>query len=95
MTDRAAAAEAAEDAAEIAKIVPFLCDQLEHKRELLEILAEERSNPAGVVNLRDLHETGVAIQFTDVRIKEARTDFRKRARKPFSEKLCTNSASVQ
>lgn len=91
MKDRAAAAKAAEISAAVAELVPAICYQIGHKRELLEILAEERSNPSGVVNLRDMHETGVAIQFTDARIREGKADFSKRVHKPFSEAFCKDT----
>lgn len=65
-----------------------LCEALESKRAHQEDLAHERANPAGVVNLRFLHETGQALQDDEARIKRARADYTTMTRKPFNEARC-------
>jgi hypothetical protein len=65
-----------------------LCEALRDKRGHQEDLAKERANPAGVVNLTYLHDLGQAIQDADERIAQARRDYAKATKKPFSEARC-------
>lgn len=75
----------ADDACMVTRAV---CGELAHKKELQALLAEEKANPAGVIDLRRAYELGNDIQITDKRIAEAKATYAKVVKKPFADKAC-------
>jgi len=51
-----------------------VCPSLEQEAGLVQLIAEERANPAGVVSLSKLHELGESLAFTRAEIKQARAE---------------------
>jgi hypothetical protein len=51
-----------------------LCPLLEQEDSIKEAIAAERANPAGIVDLRVLHELGESLAFTRTQIKEVRAE---------------------
>lgn len=67
-----------------------LCRALENRRLHQEMLARERRNPAGVVNLRYLHDLGQSLQDDEDEIGRAKAAYAAEARAPFREARCAS-----
>ncbi len=65
-----------------------LCTALKDKRDYQQDMAKEKANPAGVVNLKYLHDLGQQIQLADENIAMFRKDYREQMRRPFNESAC-------
>lgn len=70
------------------RLAPELCGLIHQREGAQKAIKIERANPGGVVDLVKLHSLGEAIQSLDVQIKQARSDFAKAVKKPFSDTLC-------
>ena len=65
-----------------------ICETLGDRRSMVRQLAVERSNPAGVVDLRLLHNLGERIQADDRLLAEHRAEYVAIMHKPFDESSC-------
>lgn len=65
-----------------------LCEVIRDRREAVRAMATERSNPSGVVDLRNLHDLGAQIQRNDQQIVEMKAEYARVAKRAFSEALC-------
>lgn len=65
-----------------------VCGQLQRRRELLASIAQEKANPAGVVDLVRLHDLGEGVQDADAEIKAGKASYLAARHKAFAEALC-------
>lgn len=70
----AAAEPSPEQVTRIEAAIDAVCPLLEQEAVLVQEIAAEKRNPAGVVDLRRLHELGELLQFTRSQLRQARAE---------------------
>lgn len=65
-----------------------ICDAIDAKRWAAKEMARERANPSGTVNLRALNDLGRQMQDADDIIADAKAEYARKTKTPFSERLC-------
>ncbi len=71
-----------------ARIVAYTCPHVALRRTYLKQIATEKANPAGVVNLANLHDWGASVQVEDAAIAAGKAEMIRWTKKPFSEASC-------
>jgi hypothetical protein len=94
-TPAAAAEPTPTEIAKMRAAAEAVCPLLEQEAYLVQEIAAEKRNPAGVVDLRKLHELGGLLQFTRAQLRETRAAeaeglrlFRALAHKPLDLGFC-------
>jgi hypothetical protein len=84
-----------DETAKMTAAIEAVCPLLIQEAGLVQAIAVEKKNPAGVVDLRRLHELGDALAFTRAQIIDARNEsraglrvFAKWAKKPLDLGFC-------
>jgi len=70
------------------RLAPELCGLIHQREAAQKAIRIERANPGGVVDLVKLHSLGEVVQSLGEQIKQAKSDFAKAVKKPFSDALC-------
>jgi hypothetical protein len=70
------------------RLVTTTCAWIAARKSDLAMIAEEKKNPGGVVDLAKLHGLGQEVQTIDGQIAQSKKAYVAAAKKPFSEALC-------
>jgi hypothetical protein len=65
-----------------------ICTLYVQRDVLSAAVAEEKRNPAGVIDLARLHSLGAGIQATDAQIKDAKVDLESATKARFDRSIC-------
>jgi len=70
------------------RLVEPICEAISDRRFARKAITTERQNPAGVIDLRALHDFGQEIQNDDATIADLKTQYRALTHKSFNESRC-------